>query len=173
MDRTNVNLIRALAEIKLKHDQNKMDVQGVSMEPLIYEGDVLYIEKRASYDIGDIVVIVDSAARLLVHRVIYIKDDKLITKGDNAIGSEEAEFSNCLGIITKIFPLSSKSSSSKKEIDPDFSPFITHIIVWLSRRMNNKFKAEVPGEKIFNGWERKIIKFLLRLKRPCSVSLSP
>jgi signal peptidase I len=60
------------------------DAVGVSMQPLINQGDKLYIQKTKISDLirGDIIVFYKNKI-LVSHRVIRKKKNTVITKGDN------------------------------------------------------------------------------------------
>lgn len=59
---------------------------GTSMEPLINQGDKLYVEKLriSQLKIGDIIVFY-SNNNFIGHRIIRINKKRIITKGDNSI----------------------------------------------------------------------------------------
>lgn len=52
-----------------------------SMEPQISKNDLIIIKKINNYNINDIIVY-KRANTLIVHRIVDINDDKIITKGD-------------------------------------------------------------------------------------------
>ena len=61
------------------------EILSASMEPTISTGDVVYINSNISYDKikeGDIIAY-QSGNMMVVHRVIEVGEDGLITKGDN------------------------------------------------------------------------------------------
>lgn len=102
-------ILRALTEMKLRQNDNVLQVGGFSMIPLLVAGDNIRIKKQDKYEIGDIVVCVDyknDKVGLLVHRIIHIrkKDGKIIyiIKGDNAVAAEFIESEFCLGKVTEI-----------------------------------------------------------------------
>jgi len=53
------------------------------MQPFIQNNDVILIKKSCSYSLGDIVIFYNKS-NLICHRIIYLKKDKVITKGDNS-----------------------------------------------------------------------------------------
>jgi phage repressor protein C with HTH and peptisase S24 domain len=57
MDQT--NLYKALTEIQLRQNNNRITVKGVSMEPIISSGDQVVLEKAESYRIGFFVNVKD------------------------------------------------------------------------------------------------------------------
>ena len=67
-------------------------VHGTSMEPTLFEGDVVDVYTRAPYDIGDIIVF-ESREVKKIHRIIAINKDtgRIFTKGDNNPGYDDCE----------------------------------------------------------------------------------
>lgn len=68
----------------------RFKTKGVSMLPLIHDGDVIFVEPIKSareLKLGDIVVF-PFYKSLLCHRLIKIDLDKVITKGDNSLRGE-------------------------------------------------------------------------------------
>ena len=57
-------------------------VVGSSMYPTLYDGDFLVINQNADYEINDIVCFFDEENRRIVHRIINIEGNDIITKGD-------------------------------------------------------------------------------------------
>ncbi|MEM2006199.1 MAG: signal peptidase I [Sulfolobales archaeon] len=60
-------------------------VEGTSMEPTLQSGDLVIVIKRVStkdISVGDVIVYRRSGT-LIIHRVLRVEDDTLITKGDN------------------------------------------------------------------------------------------
>lgn len=61
----------------------QVEVEGVSMQPAMYEGDTFKCNKNVrEVNIGDIIVFKRNN-KLIAHRVIVIGVDYYITKGDN------------------------------------------------------------------------------------------
>ena len=56
-------------------------VQSGSMEPTYHKGDLLFVKQQANYGVGDVVVY-QSQALLVVHRIIAAYGDQIITQGD-------------------------------------------------------------------------------------------
>lgn len=57
-----------------------------SMEPAIAIGDIVWIKEQPTYEVGDIIVFVDKDSpnkSLVTHRIIDVKEDGYVTKGDN------------------------------------------------------------------------------------------
>lgn len=58
-------------------------IVGISMYPALEKGNQYYCEKKDEYCIGDIVLIRLPDGEQMTHRLIAIRGDKYITKGDN------------------------------------------------------------------------------------------
>jgi signal peptidase I len=59
-------------------------VKGISMQPVLYEGDLVIVRKAPLYQIGDIVSYKDpTIGAFIIHRIIAEAQDFFITKGDN------------------------------------------------------------------------------------------
>ena len=100
------NVLRTLTDMKLRQTGGRLPVGGYSMIPFLVAGDVIQVTKQDAYKIGDIIVCIDQAPKLVVHRVIRIEktgDGLLyITKGDNAVASEQIESEYCFGKVTEV-----------------------------------------------------------------------
>jgi signal peptidase I len=57
-------------------------VTGESMEPALYDGDII-LTVRGNYEVGDIIVFRISPNRLISHRVYFKKGVHYTAKGDN------------------------------------------------------------------------------------------
>lgn len=78
--------------------------QGTSMQPIINERDKLTVEKvgRNDLHLGDIVVFYKKGS-FVGHRIIKIKNETIITKGDNVpFPDKPVVFGELLGKVTKI-----------------------------------------------------------------------
>lgn len=62
-------------------------VNGRSMEPLLHTGDLVFMSKRGSIEVGDIIVYQDRTGKYIIHRVVAVYTYKgvkcYVTKGDN------------------------------------------------------------------------------------------
>ena len=58
-------------------------VRGDSMHPVIREEDVVHVEPVRVVGVGD-VVLVQAERGLTAHRVVSVRDDLVVTRGDNA-----------------------------------------------------------------------------------------
>lgn len=72
-------------------------VQGTSMYPVFRDGDILTVEPRERYAVGDIVVFIYNKTEILVHRLLEITDDYYRCKGDNCYRFEDVAYRDILG----------------------------------------------------------------------------
>jgi hypothetical protein len=85
-----------VAEVARDFGEVRMRVMGLSMFPCLLPGDIVTVERRAIEEFrpGEIAKYLRDG-RLMVHRVIEMRDGKLITRGDVAmendppVGAEE------------------------------------------------------------------------------------
>ena len=59
-------------------------VKGISMEPVLLDGDLIFVKSYQDYSIGDIVVFNYPNEGYLVHRIVGIEKGAIICKGDNS-----------------------------------------------------------------------------------------
>lgn len=60
------------------------NVNGDSMEPTLYKGDLFLVLPSDDYEVGDIIVFKsEKNRRLVTHRIVEEKEEGYITKGDN------------------------------------------------------------------------------------------
>jgi signal peptidase len=80
--------------------------KGFSMDPFVRDDDVITVWPLAdqSPGLGDVVVFIqENAERLLVHRVIRVKESSYVIKGDNSAGADGLiPGSNILGWVKKV-----------------------------------------------------------------------
>ena len=94
--------IKLLAALKRTGKPFDLTVTGISMNPVLYESDIVTISPEAAYNIGDILVFVYNQNEMLLHRLIEIKDEIYYFKGDNALRMEKALFDQISGKVTGI-----------------------------------------------------------------------
>jgi SOS-response transcriptional repressors (RecA-mediated autopeptidases) len=86
----------------LKTSQNGIwiKVDGSCMTPIIYPGEFVKVVKNEKYNVGDIVLRLMGNC-VYTHRVVYLKNDIYITKGDNAFFTDcRCAYPDILGKIT-------------------------------------------------------------------------
>ena len=78
-------------------------VQSGSMEPAYHIGDLLFVKEQPGYAVGDVVVY-QSGGVLVVHRVIAIDGDTVITQGDANNAPDEPFSRDCIkgGVVGRI-----------------------------------------------------------------------
>lgn len=75
---------------------------GFSMYPTFIKDDLLLIVKKDNYSLYDIVLYkVDD--KYIAHRIVDIKDNHYIIRGDNAITDEIVSFDSVLGYVKSIY----------------------------------------------------------------------
>lgn len=81
--------------IRLK-GQADLSVEGVSMNPTLFAGDIVSV-REGEYTPGDILVFYYKEDSLLIHRLLYIKEDRYFCKGDNALRVEDVTMDRIVG----------------------------------------------------------------------------
>lgn len=87
-----------LLRSKIKKPFNLI-VAGISMLPILHEGDTVSVCRKDSYEIGDILVFFYKQNELLVHRLLKIEKDRYFCKGDNAFRLEDISDEQILGAV--------------------------------------------------------------------------
>ncbi len=125
----------------------QVSVKGFSMNPLLYEGDVVTITPTQSCLVGDIVVFFYSDGSFLIHRIVKISGGRYICKGDNCYRLEEVEAKDVIGKVTG-------AKRSGKDIPIAYSPAKTRLLCRMSYRIGVHFpKVGYSYDKI----HRKVI----------------
>ena len=77
---------------------------GYSMYPLIRQReDILHIVKADNYQKGDIVLFISDKEKYVLHRILKIKKDKIITAGDyNYFKDQSITYAQILGKLISI-----------------------------------------------------------------------
>ncbi len=86
--------------IRLKGQAN-ITVEGFSMEPTLFAGDVVTV-CLGEYRPGDILVFYYKEGSLLIHRLLYIKNDRYFCKGDNAFRVEDFTQEQLVGKVALV-----------------------------------------------------------------------
>lgn len=96
-------LVKGL-ELQLgKKDGLVLNVTGNSMLPAFAEGDRIKIRKADNISMGDVIVFVYKM-NLLVHRILYMRENVLYCKGDNSFRIEEITYKDIVGKVTEVMP---------------------------------------------------------------------
>jgi signal peptidase I len=109
-------------------------VSGNSMYPTIYDGDFLIVKQNFEKKCGDVVCFV-SDNKQIVHRIVEIKNDSVITKGDNN-KYEDAAVKECQ-IIGKVVYKSTLWGFIYKHIRSIV--LLAAIFVFFKLKKNNKY----------------------------------
>ena len=99
----NSELIYKLLLLQLESNKKiEISVTGYSMNPTLYESDLITVEKSDNYKIGDMLIFIYKNNELLVHRLLDIKDGKYFCKGDNSFRLEDITGNKIIGKVVKI-----------------------------------------------------------------------
>lgn len=153
----NIKLLKRLTEIQLKNNDDCIIVRGISMQPLIRDGDLVRIERCNCYQSGDIVVALDLLGRLLIHRVIDVKHGSLLIKGDNAVAAEKVRKEHCFGRVVEIRTNEGRKFKIKNSAK-------NRIIAVLSKRMHKKWTKYANYDKSMKSMEHKMMKILAKIQ---------
>ena len=133
----NKELIDTLLQSYVKRKEPfDITVVGVSMEPVLYEGDIIRLQPQEDYEdylVGDILVFNYNDDELLAHRLLQKKDGLFYCKGDNCYRLEEVTPAQIIGRVTHI---------SNKEVPP-CPPKLIALSYAVSQRfakLNNDYK---------------------------------
>lgn len=77
----------------------KIRVSGSSMNPTLYDGEIIYLSRSSDFSLGDVVVFVYERNEYIVHRIVYKDKEKLVCKGDNSFRLEYIKHSNIIGKV--------------------------------------------------------------------------
>lgn len=91
-----------LHKIKKLYKPFEITVAGISMNPILYEGDVVTIQPQENYIIGDIVVFTYKYGELIIHRLIDIQDVDYFCKGDNSFRLEDITKEQIIGKVIAV-----------------------------------------------------------------------
>ena len=88
-----------------KNQKEGMVVFGASMLPVLKPGDIITIEKIGSKNIckGQVIVFETGQGKLIIHRVVKVSGNTLITAGDNADELDEPiRICDVMGIVREV-----------------------------------------------------------------------
>lgn len=154
-----VNIDKSL-QIKILMAQKRagkpfnLTVTGISMNPVLYEGDLATIMTTETYETEDILVFVYNQNELLVHRLLEQKDDIYYCKGDNALRVEKIAHDQIIGELIAI-----ERNGQSIPLIPCLDKFFT-----LSKAVNKAFfkckydPVKTRATYIYKLYERLVIK---------------
>jgi PqqD family protein of HPr-rel-A system len=144
-------LIRKILKVQIAaKKQIELSITGVSMNPILFEGDNVIVQRCDDYNIGDILVFTYKTGELLIHRLLLKRADKYFCKGDNAFRLEDIEEEQIIGKVVSV---------NGRELVP-----YPRQLTELSYRINRTFfRCRYDAEKtkqtdIFKLYEKTILK---------------
>ena len=91
---------KTLALIKsLQRRPFPVEVHGISMNPTLYEGDHVLVQRMDEYEIGDILVYDYGTEGLIIHRFIHLEHGLYHCRGDNTIRIERISPKRIMGKV--------------------------------------------------------------------------
>ena len=81
--------------VLIKH----VTVSGISMVPVLHDGDTVSVCRKDGYEVGDILVFVYKSGELLVHRLLKVENDRYFCKGDNSFRLEDVDADHIIGAV--------------------------------------------------------------------------
>ncbi len=121
---------------------NTCTIKRTSMYPTLIEGDRIIFHKKKEYTPGDILVY-KTKKKLIAHRLIAMKEDYLILKGDNNHKSEKIKPKQVMGAIMFINNKRFKNSLMQKAV-----------------AKLSKNQEKIVRKEISCSWKRKAVKVL-------------
>lgn len=130
-----------------------LEVISGSMEPTIHVGDLVIIDtKESDYKSGDIVTFVDVDGSFVTHRLVEIKDNYIVTKGDANESLDEAMPKDSLvGKCTKKVRYLGKIFSTIKKPFVLVLIFIIGLVLCIATSIDRRPK-DVGNEEEFQGY---------------------
>lgn len=91
---------KTLALIKsLQRRPFPVEVHGISMNPTLFEGDHVLVQRMDEYEIGDILVYDYGTEGLIIHRFIHLEHGLYHCRGDNTIRIERISPKRIMGKV--------------------------------------------------------------------------
>jgi len=84
---------------RLLKEPFEVTVTGRSMNPLLYDGDIITIQSQDNYNIGDVLVFNFQDKELLTHRLLLKENGVYFCKGDNVYRLEEVTVKQIIGKV--------------------------------------------------------------------------
>lgn len=77
-------LRRGFCRLIRRHKSLQVNIKGYSMYPLFNPSDIVAISSvNRDFKVGDIIVFFTSTNKLIIHRIVFIYGNTILTKGDN------------------------------------------------------------------------------------------
>lgn len=96
MNASNIKLLSIYSKDK---ESFTITVSGSSMLPILNEGDIVTVNKKSVYEVGDILVFAYKNDKVIAHRLIKIERDRYYCKGDNSFRVEDISFDQIFGAV--------------------------------------------------------------------------
>lgn len=77
----------------------ELTVTGISMMPVLHNGDTISVCRKEHYAPGDILVFVYKQDEVIVHRLLKIEKDRYYCKGDNSFRLEDISAEQIAGAV--------------------------------------------------------------------------
>ena len=106
-------MVKLLQIHKTQNEPLDIAVTGTSMEPVLYEGDIIRLQPQEDYQAGDILVFNYNDNELLTHRLLLKKGGRFFCKGDNCYRLENVSPAQIIGKVTHINGNEAASCSQK------------------------------------------------------------
>lgn len=140
--------INILSALKNSGKSFELTVMGFSMNPVLYEEDTVVVEPANSYDIGDILVFKHNNDKVLIHRLIEIKNDIYYCKGDNVFHMEKTSVDMIFGKVSTI-----NRNGKNVQLMPCTDKFIIMAkavnMMFFKRRFNHEKTRETYVYKLY------------------------
>ena len=124
----------------------EITVTGSSMNPVLFEGDIITVVRESSYAVGDILVLLYKGT-LLVHRLLKISGGRYFCKGDNAFRLEDFPASETIG----------KAALSNGQALPDYPAELIKLSLLVNREFHKCAfnSSKTKKTEIYKEYERK------------------
>ncbi len=124
----------------------EITVTGSSMNPVLFDGDIITVVRESSYAVGDILVFMYKGT-LVVHRLLKISYGRYFCKGDNAFRLEDFPAEEAIG----------KAISSNGQALPDYPDELIKLSLLVNREFHKcAFNpAKTKETEIYKEYERK------------------
>ena len=121
-----------------------LEVVSGSMEPTIHVGDMIIIDTNSShYEVGDIITFYDVNGNFVTHRILWMDDSSLITKGDyNDSEDNPISMDKIVGKYVCKIPLVGRIISSFK------TPFVMVMILIIGFMVCYMISTDKEGKPI-------------------------
>ncbi len=144
-------------EIK-SHKYTVINVVGVSMQPLLYQGTTQVVVKQSVGELfpNDIVLYRRGKDEQVLHRVIRVGESCYYIRGDNCIGMEKIPKADVFAVVTKIY-------RKGRYIEMDDPAYLRYVAFWNTSFPLRLFCFRLRG--IAGSIKRRMEKIWSKIKR--------